>query len=315
MKRVAFVFPGQGSQEVGMGKDLFDNFDTVRQMFRHADQQLDGDLTSLMFDGPQETLTNTENAQPALLLTSAAAAAVLKEKGVEPVMTAGHSLGEYSALVSAGAISLEEALPLVRLRGRLMEKAYPAGKGAMAAVLGGEMETIQSVLDSVNDETGEVVDAANFNCPGQLVISGTKQGIEAAGEKLKENGVKRVLPLNVSGPFHSRLMKPAAEKFAEELQKTDLTDTKLPVYANVTAAPVTERSQIAELLVQQLYSPVRFQEIIEAMLDKELDAIVEVGNGKVLTGLVKKIHRRMKTFSVQDTESLQAFVEWYKEES
>ncbi|WP_026771373.1 MULTISPECIES: ACP S-malonyltransferase [Sediminibacillus] len=315
MKRVAFVFPGQGSQEAGMGRDLFENFESVRQLFRNADQQLDDDLTTLMFEGPQETLTQTENAQPALLLTSAAIASVLKEQGVEPVMTAGHSLGEYSALVSAGAISLEEALPLVRLRGRLMERAFPAGKGAMAAVLGGEMETITSVLDSVNEETGEIVDAANYNCPGQLVISGTKQGIETAGEKLKENGVKRVLPLNVSGPFHSRLMKPAAEKFAEELQQANLTDARIPVYANVTAAPVTEREQIAELLVQQLYSPVRFQEIIEAMLDKELDAIVEVGNGKVLTGLVKKIHRRMKTFSVQDTESLQAFVEWYKEES
>ncbi len=315
MKRVAFVFPGQGSQEAGMGRDLFENFESVRQLFRNADQQLDDDLTTLMFEGPQETLTQTENAQPALLLTSAAIASVLKEQGVEPVMTAGHSLGEYSALVSAGAISLEEALPLVRLRGRLMERAFPAGKGAMAAVLGGEMETITSVLDSVNEETGEIVDAANYNCPGQLVISGTKQGIETAGEKLKENGVKRVLPLNVSGPFHSRLMKPAAEKFAEELQQANLTDARIPVYANVTAAPVTEREQIAELLVQQLYSPVRFQEIIEAMLYKELDAIVEVGNGKVLTGLVKKIHRRMKTFSVQDTESLQAFVEWYKEES
>ncbi|SDJ73068.1 ACP S-malonyltransferase [Sediminibacillus albus] len=315
MKRVAFVFPGQGSQDTGMGKDVYENFEIAKKLFDKADQWLDKPLKQLMFEGPKEELTNTENAQPALLLNSAVIDAILKQYGVEPVMTAGHSLGEYSALVSAGAFTLEEALPLVRLRGRLMEQAYPAGRGAMAAVLGGDIENIHRILDEVNESTDQVVDAANYNCPGQVVISGTKQGIEDAASRLKESGIKRVLPLNVSGPFHSRLMQPAAEKFSSPLNEADLSDADIPVYANVTAAPVTNKQTISDLLIKQLSSPVRFQETVENILDQGVDAIVEVGNGKVLTGLVKKINRRTKTFSIQDTESIHTFIEWYKEES
>ncbi|MFG6115154.1 ACP S-malonyltransferase [Halobacillus sp. MO56] len=312
MKRVAFIFPGQGSQEVGMGKALFDTYDEVKELFEQADDQLGVSLTKLMFEGPQEELTKTEHAQPALLVNSAAIVSLLKKEGIEPVMTAGHSLGEYSALVASGALQPLEAAALVQKRGQLMEHAYPTGKGAMAAVLGLEQDAIQEVLDKIE---GEIVDLANINCPGQIVISGSKEGVDKASDLLKEAGAKRVLPLNVSGPFHSRLMKPASEDFTEALKKAELSDASIPVYANVTAEPVTDKQMIEELLIEQLYSPVRFQEILEKFVDQDIDAIVEVGHGKVLSGLVRKVKRRMKTFQIQDPETLQAFIDWYKEDS
>ncbi|PAF22149.1 [acyl-carrier-protein] S-malonyltransferase [Terribacillus saccharophilus] len=315
MKRVAFVFPGQGSQAVGMGQEMYNEYDEVKSLFQAADELLPQPITSLMFEGPAEELTKTENAQPALLLTSAAIYQVLQNEGVRPVVTAGHSLGEYSALVAAGVFRAEEAAVLVNKRGQLMEKAYPSGQGSMAAVLGLSLEDIKTALQTVDTEHGEIVDAANINCPGQIVISGTKKGIELAEPLLKEAGAKRVLPLNVSGPFHSRLMKQAAEEFASALADVEKADASIPVYANVTAEKVLDQKEIEQLLVQQLYSPVRFEETVVNMLQNdELDAIVEVGPGKVLSGLVKKINRRTTTFNVQDPESLQAFLTWYKEE-
>lgn len=315
MKRVAFVFPGQGSQEVGMGKKLYDNYDEIKKMFMRADQILETSLSQLMFEGPAEELTKTENAQPALLLNSVAVDKILTQNGIDPIMTAGHSLGEYSALVVSGSLPLSDALPLVRKRGKLMENAYPEGKGAMAAVLGLNADVIQEIVEKANSGSEETVDLANLNCPGQIVISGTKVGIDRVIDKLKEYGAKRVLPLNVSGPFHSRLMKPAGEGLERELERVEMKDARIPVYANVTADPVTDKKEINELLIKQLYSPVRFEESISNMLREELDAIVEVGNGKVLSGLVKKINRRTKTFAVQDPDSISAFIEWYKEES
>ncbi|WP_226578677.1 ACP S-malonyltransferase [Halobacillus litoralis] len=312
MKRIAYVFPGQGSQEVGMGKSMYEAYPSVKELFDKADEALGYSLTNLMFNGPSEELTKTENAQPALLLNSAAIQLVLQEEGVKPSMTAGHSLGEYSALVAAGALEPMEAVQLVHVRGKLMEEAYPTGKGTMSAVLGLSQEDIEEVLRDFDGDNA--VDLANINCPGQIVISGTKEGVEKASEVLSEKGAKRVLPLNVSGPFHSRLMKPASDDFADHLGNTTINDAEVPVYANVTAAPVTEAETIEKLLVEQLYSPVRFQQILEAFAE-EVDAIVEVGQGKVLSGLVRKVKRRMKTFSVQDPDSLQAFIEWYKEES
>ncbi|MFS0561242.1 ACP S-malonyltransferase [Terribacillus sp. 179-K 1B1 HS] len=315
MKRVAFVFPGQGSQAVGMGQEMYNEYEEVKSLFQAADELLPQPITPLMFEGPAEELTKTENAQPALLLTSAAIHQVLLNEGVRPVVTAGHSLGEYSALVAAGVLQAEDAAVLVNKRGQLMEKAYPAGQGSMAAVLGLSLEDIETALETVDKEHGEIVDAANINCPGQVVISGTKKGIELAEPLLKEAGAKRVLPLNVSGPFHSRLMKQAAEEFASVLREVEKADASIPVYANVTAEKVLDQKEIEQLLVQQLYSPVRFEETVVNMLQNdELDAIVEVGNGKVLSGLVKKINRRTTTFNVQDPETLQAFLAWYKEE-
>ena len=310
MKRVAFMFPGQGSQAVGMGKEFYDAYPQVKELYDQANNLLNKDIKEIIFSGPEETLTETENTQPALLLTSIAIHQILLTEGVQPVMTLGHSLGEYSALVAAGTLSLEDALPLVATRGRLMEQAFPKGQGTMAAVLGLPEAEIIEVLDGI---TEEIVDIANLNCPGQVVISGSIAGIELASEKLKEKGAKRVLSLNVSGPFHSRLMKAANQEFANYLDKVEIKNASIPIYANVSAAPVTESEEIKQLLIKQLYSPVRFEASIRRMLDENVDAFVEVGNGKVLSGLLRKIDRSAKTFAIQDTKSLDDFISWYKE--
>lgn len=312
MKRVAFMFPGQGSQAVGMGREIYDTYPPAQELFDQTNELLGKDLLEIMFSGPEETLTETENAQPALLLTSVAMQQVLIAEGIQPVMTIGHSLGEYSALVASGAISFEEALPLVATRGRLMEQAFPKGQGTMAAVLGLSESEIKEVLAGVTDE---IVDLANLNCPGQIVISGSVRGVEIASEQLKEKGAKRVLPLNVSGPFHSRLMKAANEEFADYLNGIEIKNASIPIYANVSAAPVTDKEEIKDLLIKQLYSPVRFEASIRAMMEEDIDAFVEVGNGKVLSGLLRKINRKTKTFAVQDKQSLEEFVRWFKEDA
>ncbi|GGJ92424.1 malonyl CoA-acyl carrier protein transacylase [Lentibacillus kapialis] len=313
MKRVAFLFPGQGSQAVGMAKAFYDEYAEIRELFEQADDLLGEKLTRLMFEGPKEELTETENAQPALLLAGIAVQKLFIKENIQPIMAAGHSLGEYSALVAAGSLSFEEALPLVSKRGKLMEEAFPKGQGSMAAVLGMSQDYIEQTLESLHDD--HVVDIANLNCPGQIVISGSKEGIDAAKDHLKEKGAKRVLPLNVSGPFHSRLMKPANEQFATELEHITFSDTDIPVYANVTAEPVTDKDSVKDLLIRQLYSPVRFEESIHNMMNDGVDVFVELGTGKVLSGLVRKIDRKTKTFAVQDPDSLKEFLTWYREES
>lgn len=313
MKKIVCMFPGQGSQVVGMGKDLYDQHKEVKQLYKLANEVLDKDITDIMFNGPAETLTETENAQPALLLSSIAAFSLLKKENIQPMATIGHSLGEYSALVAAQSISIEEALPLVATRGRLMEQAFPKGKGTMAAVLGLDEEAIQKELEKIDEE--EVVDVANLNCPGQIVISGSRAGIEQAEILLKDAGARRVLPLNVSGPFHSRLMQPANDEFQVSLNQVNVRDAAVPVYANVTAEAVTDKIEIKQLLIRQLYSPVRFEQSIRNLIKEDVDAFVEVGTGKVLCGLVRKIDRKIKTFAIEDAASFAEFLSWYKEDA
>lgn len=311
MKRVVFMFPGQGSQDLGMGMSIYQHDQNAKQTIDQANEWLGFDLRGLMFDGPIEALTETKHAQPALVLTSGVLASALKAEGVEPVAVLGHSLGEYSALVASGSLTLKQATTLVYQRGLLMEQADPEGKGGMCAVLGLSEDALEEVLNTTNNQ----VEIANLNSPGQIVISGDKKAIDAVIPQLKEQGAKRVIPLAVSGPFHSSFMKPQAEKFREVLADITVLPPEVPLLHNVTAQPETEPTEIKERLTEQLYSKVRFEESIRHLLDHdEIDAFVEVGNKKVLSGLVKKIHRRARVFQVEDRDTLTAFVDWYKED-
>ncbi|BDG32868.1 ACP S-malonyltransferase [Parageobacillus thermoglucosidasius] len=307
MGKIAFIFPGQGSQTVGMGKDVAQSDANIAAVFQSADERLGFSLSSLIFEGPQETLTLTYNAQPALLTTSVALLQKVKEAGITADYVAGHSLGEYTALVAAGAISFTDAVYAVRKRGEFMEKAVPAGEGTMAAVLGMDAAALEAVTNEISEQ-GDPVQLANLNCPGQIVISGSKAGVEKAGNLAKERGAKRVIPLEVSGPFHSLLMKPAASHLQEVLNTIAIRDAEIPVIANVTAQPVVKKEEILRLLIEQLYSPVRWEQSVEAMIRLGVDTFVEIGPGKVLSGLVKKISRNVRVYAVNDLASLQATV-------
>ncbi|ALF10120.1 ACP S-malonyltransferase [Parageobacillus thermoglucosidasius] len=307
MGKIAFIFPGQGSQTVGMGKDVAQSDANIAAVFQSADERLGFSLSSLIFEGPQETLTLTYNAQPALLTTSVALLQKVKEAGITADYVAGHSLGEYTALVAAGAISFTDAVYAVRKRGEFMEKAVPAGEGTMAAVLGMDAAALEAVTNEISEQ-GDPVQLANLNCPGQIVISGSKAGVEKAGNLAKERGAKRVIPLEVSGPFHSLLMKPAASHLQEVLNTIAIRDAEIPVIANVTAQPVVKKEEILRLLIEQLYSPVRWEQSVETMIRLGVDTFVEIGPGKVLSGLVKKISRNVRVYAVNDLASLQATV-------
>ncbi|HYK72287.1 MAG TPA: ACP S-malonyltransferase [Pseudoneobacillus sp.] len=312
MGKIAFVFPGQGSQIVGMGKSLAENNEKVANYFKIADETLQTSLSNLIFNGPQEELTLTTNAQPALLTTSVAILEYFREFNIQADYVAGHSLGEYSALVASGAFSFEEGVYAVRKRGEFMEAAVPNGEGTMAAILGLDREPLAEVTRKITED-GFPVQLANLNCPGQIVISGSRKGVELASEKAKEAGAKRALPLDVSGPFHSSLMQPAAEKFNDVLNQMTIIDAKIPVIANVMAEPIMSANEIKEKLVEQLYSPVLWEDSVRKMIELGVDTFIEIGPGKVLSGLVKKIDRTVKTFAVSDLESCQATVEALKE--
>jgi [acyl-carrier-protein] S-malonyltransferase len=314
MGKLAFIFPGQGSQFVGMGQDFIEQLPESADFFKKADERLDFGLSDIILKGPEEMLTRTENTQPALLTVSSAILNLLQKEGIKPDFVAGHSLGEYSALVAAGALSFEEAVYAVRMRGLFMEEAVPAGEGAMAAVLGLEVEALEAVCSQATAESS-TVQLANLNSPGQIVISGTKEGVERASELAKEKGAKRVIPLNVSGPFHSSLMKPAAEKLAAVLDELSIQTAQVPVIANVTALPVTDAKEIKQRLIEQLYSPVRWIEIVEYLLAQGVDTFIEVGPGKVLSGLVKKVDRKAKVYATNDVESLTKTLAELKEEA
>ena len=283
----AFVFPGQGAQFVGMGKDLYDNSPLAKDMFLKANDILGFDITSLMFEGTPEDLKQTKVTQPAVFIHSVLAAKAMGA-GFQPDMVAGHSLGEFSALAAAGALSFEDALTLVSKRAMAMQKACEMNPSTMAAVLALPDETVENICNSI---TQEVVVAANYNCPGQIVISGSKAGIELAAEQLKAAGAKRVLPLAVSGAFHSPLMEPARQELAEAIEATHFVKPICPVYQNVDAKPYSDPDQIKANLVAQLTSPVRWTQTVNNMLADGADEFVELGPGQVLTGLIAKIRK------------------------
>ncbi|OGC11968.1 [acyl-carrier-protein] S-malonyltransferase [candidate division WOR-1 bacterium RIFOXYA12_FULL_52_29] len=287
--KLAFVFPGQGSQAVGMGKGF------AEEHLDRASRLLGFDLKKICLEGPEEELKRTEVQQPAIFTVSAAAYDLLIKKGIKPDVVAGHSLGEYSALYAAGSISFEDGVRTVNQRGRFMQEAVPEGTGAMAALLGGERETIISICLEIGN-----VWPANFNSPGQVVISGKKESVALAGEKLKSAGVKRIIPLPVSAPFHCPLMKPAADKLSERLAAITINNARLPVYSNITARPVTDGGKIKELLVRQVTGSVLWEDSVKNMIDEGVSKFIEVGPGKVLAGLIKKISANVEVISYEE---------------
>ncbi|NDK55936.1 ACP S-malonyltransferase [Pontibacter fetidus] len=289
----AYVFPGQGSQFVGMGKDLYEQHDEAKQLFDKANEILGFNITEIMFNGTDEELKQTKVTQPAIFLHSVAQAIVAKD--FAPDMVAGHSLGEFSALVASKVLSFEDGLRLVSKRALAMQAACEANPSTMAAILGLEDEKVEEVCVSID----EVVVAANYNCPGQLVISGSNKGIEIACEKMKEAGAKRALPLPVGGAFHSPLMKPAEEELAKAINETTFSQGICPVYQNVDAMPHTDPAEIKENLIKQLTAPVRWTQSVQQMIADGATHFVECGPGKVLQGLVKKIDRNAEVSSVE----------------
>ena len=307
----AFVFPGQGAQRVGMIKDLYDGYASVRQLFEEADDALGFSLTRLCFEGPDEELMMTYNTQPAILTASTACSLVLQEEGLRPDIVAGHSLGEYSALVAAESVSFADAVRTVRQRGRFMQEAVPLGEGAMAAILGLDEDRIKAVCAEVGSRDG-TVEAVNFNCPGQTVIAGAAKAVEAAVDALKAAGAKRAVILNVSAPFHSTLMKPAAERLAEVLDTIVIKDAKVPVAANVDGQLETAADVIKASLVRQAASPVLWIACVRQIQAFGAENIVEVGPGKTLTGFNRKIDKAIHCENVEDIPSLKKTLEFFQ---
>jgi [acyl-carrier-protein] S-malonyltransferase len=304
---IAFVFPGQGSQKVGMGKPLADAFPICRQTFDEADAALGRPLSALCFAGPDDRLTLTENTQPAILTMSTAVARLVRSRGIRPDVAAGHSLGEYSAHVAAGTLSFADALRTVERRGRYMQEAVPVGQGAMAAILGLETEQVRLACDeAAAEDAGSVVAPANLNAPGQVVIAGHTAAVARAGERAKQRGAKRAIPLPVSAPFHCALMKPAEDRLAPELRALTVKDPVIAVVANVDAEPKRTAAASVDALIRQVSSPVRWEEAVRRLIADGATTFVELGPGTVLAGLIKKIDRSVTVFSVEDVAGLDA---------
>ncbi|MEX2416516.1 MAG: ACP S-malonyltransferase [Paenibacillaceae bacterium] len=308
MSKLALIFPGQGAQSVGMGLDAYKADDIAKRVFDTADEVLGYALSDLIFQGPDDQLKLTYHTQPALLTTSIAYYELLRAAGIQPDYVAGHSLGEYSALVVAGVLTFEDAVRTVRLRGEFMDQAVPAGLGAMAAVLGAEREALASLCAAITKDIG-VVELANVNCPGQIVVSGSSEGVQAVVDQGKGIGAKRVIPLVVSGPFHSSMMKPASVKLGEVLNGLTFNDAAFPVIANVTAEPVVQSGLIRDLLVQQVYSPVLWEDCVNRMIADGVDTFLEVGSGSVLTGLIKKINKDVRCHTLDSVEAVKLWLE------
>ncbi len=310
----AFTFPGQGSQAVGMGQGLAQSFPAARTVFDAVDEALGEKLSAVIWEGPEAELTLTQNAQPALMAVSLAALAVLRQEfgadNIQPTFVAGHSLGEYSALAASGVFDLADAARLLRLRGLAMQEAVPQGQGAMLALLGADLEPAEKLAAAAADN--DVCQVANDNAPGQVVISGSKAAIDRAGKLAASFGIRRAVPLTVSAPFHCALMKPAADRMAEALDKVKLAAPHVPLISNVTAAPVLDTHEIKSLLVRQVTGVVRWSESVAYMVDHGIDTLFEIGSGRVLTGLAKRIRSQADARGVGTAEEIASFGEWLK---
>jgi [acyl-carrier-protein] S-malonyltransferase len=301
--KTAFVFPGQGAQYAGMGREVSEKFPVARRVFDEADASLEFPLSRLCFEGPEEELKLTENTQPAILATSTALFRILEDKGIRPDFVAGHSLGEYSALVAAGALKLADAAPLVRRRGRYMQEAVPVGEGAMAALLGLDLRAVQDVCERASQ--GQIVSPANLNSPGQIVIAGNRGAVERAVDIAKNAGAKRAILLQVSAPFHCALLKPAEDRLAIDLDKTSFSDLNCSLVTNVDAESIRTGEEARRALKRQVSRPVRWEESVRRLLDEGVRTFVEVGPGRVLLGLIKSIDKSVTMLNVEDEKSVE----------
>jgi [acyl-carrier-protein] S-malonyltransferase len=303
----AFVFPGQGSQYAGMGKDVYEAYPAARKVFHDIDEALGFEISKLCFEGPEDQLKLTENTQPAILAVSSAIHAVLEERGAtRRDVVAGHSLGEYSAIVSVGGLTPAEAAKIVRMRGRFMQEAVPVGSGGMAALIGPSVDDARAICEEAAQ--GEVLSVANINAPGQIVIAGTKSAVDRAIDVAKKRGVRRALPLPVSAPFHCALMEPAAERLRPLLDEAPFKDLWFALVSNVDASPIGTATAVRNALLRQVASPVRWVESVQRMISMGVKRFVEVGPGSVLTGLIKRIDASVELINVSDAASIEAFV-------
>lgn len=307
MEKIAFIFSGQGAQYPGMGKELYENLEVCKEVYQKADEALGIKISKICFEGPEEELNITENTQPAILTTSIAAMKALEHNGIKPDITAGLSLGEYSALVCSGVFDFSDAVKLVKKRGKFMQEAVSPGVGAMAAIIGLKPEILQEVINASSIQG--IVEAANFNCPGQIVIAGEINAVKFACERAKEAGAIKAIMLNVSGPFHTSMLKPAALKLEQELKEMQVNGMEVPVITNVTGELINESSDIRSILKKQVMSPVQWEKTINSMLDFGVDTFIEIGAGKTLCGFVKKVNRKVTALNVENLESLNKVLE------